>query len=222
MMACSAAVLRNGDSAGEPEITSRFEDRERGHAEAIIPMLNEVMAEAGLDYSELARIAVTVGPGSFTGVRVGVATARGLAVATGAGVTGVTSLAVLARRVRDEISDAGQITAVAADARRGQVYFALFDADGKVLCDPVAVSPEDAAGLLPASGPYALAGTGAELVAAAGPRQAPERIIAALQPDAVTVARMALLLEADAQPVAPLYLRPPDAKPQTDYGVSRL
>ena len=222
MQACSAALLRAGAGDEGLEVFSRFEERERGHAEVIIPMLNEVMGEAGLDYSALTHIAVTIGPGSFTGVRVGVATARGLAVATGAEVTGISSLAVLARRVRDDHTNGDEITAIAADARRGQVYFALFDAYGTPLCDPVAVTPEDAAGLLPAGEPYIFAGTGAELVAAANPRREPEEIVPALQPDAATLARMALGLKPGMQPVVPLYLRPPDAKAQTDHAIARL
>lgn len=222
MQACSAALLRGGAGDKGPEVFSRFEERERGHAEAIIPMLNEVMGEAGLDYCALTHIAVTIGPGSFTGVRVGVATARGLAVATGAEVTGISSLAVLARRVRDDHAGGDEITAIAADARRGQVYFALFDNHGEAMSDPVAATPEDAASLLPAGEPYILAGTGAELVAAAKPRREPEEIVPALQPDAVTLARMALGMEAATQPVVPLYLRPPDAKAQTDHAIARL
>ncbi len=221
MQACSAALLR--DASGASEIFSRYEDRERGHAEAIIPMLNEVMSEAGLDYDELDRIGVTVGPGTFTGVRVGVAAARGLALATGAGVTGITSLAVIARAVIDERDSDDAIVAVAADARRGQVYFAMFDASCRALCDHMAIAPCNAARLLPASGACVLAGSGAEIVAAAaGQRHAPETIIATLQPDAATLARMALAREADPHPVSPLYLRAPDAKPQTGHAIARL
>lgn len=78
--ACSAAVACG--SPGTPDITGIYERRERAHAEAIVPMIERALGDASLSYRDLDAIAVTTGPGSFTGVRVGIATARGLALAT--------------------------------------------------------------------------------------------------------------------------------------------
>lgn len=220
MRACSAAVLR--DAAGEGALFRRHEARERGHAEAIMPLVDEVMAEAGLAYAALERIAVTTGPGTFTGVRVGVAAARGLALATGARVSGITSLAVIARRVMETGETGESLVAVAADARRGQVYFALFDASGRALCDHVAVTPDEAARLLPAGRTFVLAGSGAALVAEAAPERAAAATFPDLQPDAGVLARMAAEREPDSRPVSPFYLRPPDVRPQSGKTVTRL
>ncbi len=117
MAACSAAVLTRDAASGRA--ARRFERLERGHAEAIVPMIQQVMAEAGAEYGELDRIAVTVGPGTFTGVRIGVATARGLALATGAPLLGVTSHAVMARQIVEsgQASTAGAVIAVERVAR---------------------------------------------------------------------------------------------------------
>ena len=100
--AVSVAVRRRG-AGGEWLMRHACETRERGHAERLMPMVAETMAAAGLAFSDLDRIAVTVGPGSFTGVRVGVAAARGLALASGIAVVGATSLAVMAHRADERL-----------------------------------------------------------------------------------------------------------------------
>ena len=102
--ACSAAVARTGTGAYAPKVFSAYELRTREHAEAIVPMMTRVMDEAGLAYDELDAIAVTTGPGSFTGVRVGVSTARGLALALSLPLIGVTSLEVMAQMALDRKS----------------------------------------------------------------------------------------------------------------------
>src|SRR5262245_18218484 len=100
----------------------RFEARETGHAERLMPMIGEVMQEAGLAFADLERIAVTVGPGTFTGVRGGVAAARGLALASGLPMVAATSLAVMAHRAETLLGPRdGRLLAVAVDARRGLV-----------------------------------------------------------------------------------------------------
>ena len=125
--ALSVAVRWRG-AGGEWLTRHAHEVRERGHAERLMPMMAEVMEEAGLAFSDLGRIAVTVGPGSFTGVRVGVAAARGLALASGIATVGATSLAVMARQADERLGEArgGRLLAVAVDARRGSVYLQLF------------------------------------------------------------------------------------------------
>jgi tRNA threonylcarbamoyladenosine biosynthesis protein TsaB len=93
--ACSAAVL-GGDGT---VLARRCEALERGHAERLLPMLRDVLAEAGVEIADLALLAVTIGPGTFTGIRIGLAAARGLALASGLPLVGVTSLEAVAASV---------------------------------------------------------------------------------------------------------------------------
>jgi tRNA threonylcarbamoyladenosine biosynthesis protein TsaB len=215
MPACSAAVLR-GDS-GKAQLFRVYEQRERGHAEAIVPMILDVMAQAQIGFGELDRLAVTVGPGSFSGVRIGVATARGLALASGLPVARATTLEVMARQV---IVGGGhgqaQCLGIAHDARRGEVYLGLFDRGGAPLSEPIVVGIDDALNLLPHSG-VVVAGNGGPLLAEAAMKSG--RILATvlpdLLPDAGQLAEMAGALPVSTEPLRPLYLRAPDAKPQT-------
>lgn len=219
--ACSAAVASKRE--GAPELFRVHEPREREHAEAIMGMAERVMGEAGLAYGDLDAIAVTVGPGSFTGVRVGISAARGLALATGKPLIGATSLEVMARQALETLAPPPGRLAVAADARRGEVYVALFDNSGETLGEPVALAPSDAAGLLMKSGVKVIAGGGAALVADAAARSGWElgAILPDLQPDAGALALLALTRAPHEGPLAPLYLRPPDAKPQSGKAVAR-
>ena len=195
--ACSAAVLQ-----AKRVLAHRNAAMERGHAEALAPMVQAVMREAGLEFSALDRLAVTTGPGTFTGQRVGLAFMRGLRVALGKPLLGVTSLAAMAERARAE-SDTG-IAAAVHDAKRDEVYL-------EVVGRPVAASLmafDDAAALLKEFTDLALTGTGA---ARMGEAIGVTRIVNWIAPDAIWVARLA----ADRQPSGvprPLYLRAPDAK----------
>ena len=128
---CLGAVsvaVRWRSAGGEWLTRHAHEVRERGHAERLMPMIAEVMQGAGLAFSDIGRIAVTVGPGTFTGVRGGVAAARGLALASGVTTVGATSLAVMAHQADERIGTArgNRLLAVAVDARRGAVYLQLF------------------------------------------------------------------------------------------------
>ena len=219
--ACSAAVARREN--GGSRVIGAFELREREHAEVLMPMIGRVLDEAALTYKDLDAIAVTIGPGSFTGVRVGVAAARGLALALKVPLIALTSLEVMARQALDQIDEAPDTLAVSIDARRSEVYIALFDASGNALCEPVALSPEQAAKILPASGRVMSVGSGARLLAEAALSGARDIEVALtdLQPDARMLAEMALGREPASGSVSPLYLRPPDAKPQSGKGVAR-
>ena len=158
--------------APRQDLFARAELMARGHAEALMPMVAEVMAEAGVTPSGLDLIAATLGPGSFTGVRIAIAAARGLALATGAKLWGTDSLTVMARAALAEADSrqAGRPFAVAVDARRSMLYFGLFDAAGARLQGPVLIAPEDAAALLPDNLAFAV-GSGAELLAQAAAMQ---------------------------------------------------
>ena len=207
--ACSVALMCDGAVTAR-----RHAVMIRGHAEALMPMVEEVMAEAGAAYAELDLIATTVGPGTFTGLRVGLAAARGLALAGGLPVVGVTTLEALAHGV-DAGLRAGRPVVAALDARRGEVYLQCFDGDLVALGAPAARAPGDAD--LPA-GPLVVVGDGAPLVAAVltvgrgAVTLEPDRL-----PDAAIVAALAARRFDPAAPPAappgPLYLRGSGARP---------
>lgn len=213
MGACSAAVLCAGD--GTRALHARQIEMPRGHAEALMPMVQEVMAEAGIEPRDLDVIAATVGPGSFTGVRIAIAAARGLALVTKAKLFGTDSLAVMAREtLMDGTAPKGPF-AVAADARRGMLYFGLYDEGGATLEGPLLIAPDDAAKLLPDT-LWLAVGSGAQILAeaAAGQNREVEPALVTLQPNAVALAEIALESGKTTASLRPLYLRPPDAKPQ--------
>jgi tRNA threonylcarbamoyladenosine biosynthesis protein TsaB len=219
MGACSAAVLRaDGAARG---LFLRTGLMARGHAEALMPMVAEVLAEAGVAPRDLDLIAATEGPGSFTGVRIAIAAARGLALATGAKLYGTDSLTVMARTALACGFAPDGPFAVAVDARRGMIYLGLFDETGARRDGPLLISPEDAAGLLPRELASAV-GSGAAILAEAGAAHG-RRIECALpdlQPSAAKLAEIALEARETHHTLRPLYLRPPDARPQ-ESGVSR-
>jgi tRNA threonylcarbamoyl adenosine modification protein YeaZ len=220
MGACSAAALRGEGDARK--LFARQEAMDRGHAEALMPMVAEVMAEAGLGFSDLDLIAATTGPGSFTGVRIAIAAARGLALVTPAKLFGTDSLTVLARGARENDVVAEAPLAVAVDARRGMLYFGLYDADRRKLQGPVLIAPEDAAALLPRE-LRIVVGSGAGLLAEAARRRG-QNIAATLpelQPSAAALAEIAAERGESVPVLRPLYLRPPDAKPQAQQVARR-
>src|ERR1700730_2993735 len=124
--AISACVLDEGAESPESIETIAME---RGHAEALLPLIDRVMAEAEGGFASLGRVAVTVGPGSFTGMRVGIAAARAIGLACKIPVVGVSTLAALAAPLILEQKTG--LAAVAIDARRGKVFFAAFGPDGR-------------------------------------------------------------------------------------------
>ena len=213
MGACSAAVLREGPSA--QRLHALLVEMPRGHAEALMPMVEEVLAEAEIEATDLDLIAATTGPGSFTGVRIAIAAARGLALVTEAKLFGADSLSVMARAARDAGLEPGGPFAVAVDARRGMLYLGLYDATGTRLDGPLLIAPHDAVDRLPESLSLAV-GSGATLLADAaatrGRMITPEH--PALQPSAAALAEMALESGTTTEVLRPLYMRPPDAKPQ--------
>lgn len=204
--ACSVAV-----AVGGRILAARFRALAQGQAEVLLPMIAEAMAEAGAAFGELGGLAVTVGPGSFTGVRVGLAAARGLALATGRPVAGLTTFEAIAAAVAPEARD-GRPLVVAIDAKRGgELYLQVFAAAAGAPLGPPAVGvPAALVATLP-PGPVLLAGDGQDgLLEALGGRAEGH---AARQPDARAFAGFAAarlrLAPTPALP-APLYLRPPD------------
>lgn len=222
--ACSVAVGRDLGS-GQERLEQYFEPRETGHAESLMPMIDRALSEAGLGFRDLDRIAVTHGPGMFTGMRIGIAAARALRLATGVPIVTASSLAVMAEDAADDIGAerlAEATLAIAVDARRGQVYVQMFGRGGlDAVTEPMLATHAAAAAL--GEGPLIVAGSGAELVAAAA-REAgrdAEALLPRLEPDACALIYMARVLPLVTDAPAPLYLRPADAKPQAGAAIAR-
>jgi tRNA threonylcarbamoyladenosine biosynthesis protein TsaB len=203
------------------ELASALERFQTGHAERLVPMIDEVMGRAGTTFADLDRLAITVGPGTFTGTRIGVAAARGLVLATGAEVVGASSLAVMAEVAARELGSPADDLVVAVDARRGEVYAQLFGP--KALASSPMLLPVEDAARLGGGGPLLVVGSGAAGVAAAAERAGRPATarLDGLLPSAVALARMAADLPPAEGPLQPLYLRPPDAKPQDGKSIAR-
>jgi tRNA threonylcarbamoyladenosine biosynthesis protein TsaB len=196
--ACSAAVLD-----GEKILAHQFVEMARGHAEALAPMVQDVMAEAGIGFFELDRLAVTTGPGTFTGQRVGLAFMRALRVALKKPLNGITTLEAMAA------ATAAPRVAVLHDAKRDEAYLLLWE-NGATILEPAVMPFAQALERTRGFGVCVLAGTGAP--AAISVLGAEYSSSAVRQPDALWVARLALQRPAADTAPAPLYLRAPDAK----------
>ncbi len=205
--ACSAALWRAGAIAAR-----RFEVMAEGQAAALMPMIEEVMAEGRAAYRELDRVAVTVGPGGFTGLRIALAAARGIGLAAGVPVLGVTTFAAVAEGV-PKAERAGRRLVVLLDGRRGDLFAQAFER-ASALGAPAVLAPAALAANLPegrlivagdgiALARPVLAGLGRDLAYAEGSGL----------PDAADVARLAARLPAALLlPARPLYLRAPEAR----------
>ena len=206
MAACSVCVYDAGPGL---VLGARHEFMDRGQAEALAPMVQETMGLAGVAFKDLARIAVTTGPGTFTGVRIGLAMARGLGVALNIPMTGINSLAAIA--CNEAASDLP--TVVAVDARANEIYFAYYDASGHELTAPVIVALTEAYKLMPPH-PVRILGTAADLLLSVMNGQKHVRSEAGDLPVAANFVKLAASIPASTVPPEPLYLRPPDVKPQ--------
>ena len=197
---CSALILDN-----DKIVANRSDDLGRGHAEHLMPMLEEMLLDTGIGWGLFSKIACTTGPGSFTGLRVGLATARGLALALGCPCQGVTVFEAFAH-------GESQPLAIVLDARREQIWMQIFAAQSKPMGKPSAFSLEHALDNLPVS-VSRLAGSAASLLASN--RTDLSILTDAASPPIEGVARAAMLLTFDDTRPKPLYLRAPDAKPQS-------
>ncbi|HTK34909.1 MAG TPA: tRNA (adenosine(37)-N6)-threonylcarbamoyltransferase complex dimerization subunit type 1 TsaB [Caulobacteraceae bacterium] len=210
LSACQAAVTE-----GTRVLALRSEPMERGHQERLAPLVAEAMGEAGLTFDRIDRIAVTVGPGSFTGVRVGLAFAKGLALALDRPCLGVGALEALAAGVNQDA-----FVAAAIDGRRDQIYLQVFIDRAPVMAPDSVAAAEAAARLveLYAGGPAILTGPGARLLEGmiAGARLDP-----VLFPDIAALAGLAAERPAPTAAPRPLYLRAPDARTLAERGASR-
>jgi tRNA threonylcarbamoyladenosine biosynthesis protein TsaB len=212
--ACSVALWCDGAI-----VARRFAVMDRGQSEILIPMALEVLAEAGADFSSIDVFGVTVGPGAFTGLRIGLAAARGMALASGRPLVGVSTFEAVAHGVPAEELE-GRRVLVAVESRREDIFVQTFDSELIAMDGPQSVRPENL--VLPDT-PVLLAGDGAARLAALFERSASSHSIATRSdvrfaagfgfPDAANVAR---LVASRGTPAAgavspqPFYLRPPD------------
>ncbi|MDR6292401.1 MULTISPECIES: tRNA (adenosine(37)-N6)-threonylcarbamoyltransferase complex dimerization subunit type 1 TsaB [Inquilinus] len=210
---CGVAVRRDGRV-----VAARTEAMAQGHAVRLVPLVLEVLAEAGVAVAEIDLFGVTTGPGSFTGLRVGLATVGGLALGAGRRIVGIPSFdAVLADL--DPVAD-GTIL-VALNGRRTEPFARMFDAAGRpllgALAGPLCLPAADLAALIP-PGPLTVAGDGADLLLPAVAGRAGVRRAGPPAIDPATVARLAEARADEARegPPPPLYVRPPDAVPLAD------
>jgi len=218
--ACSAAAVRSGAVAA-----ARFEPMAQGHAERLVPMIAEVMAEAGLAFAALDRIGVTTGPGSFAGTRIGVAAARAFALTHRVPLVGLSPLAVMAAQAggqAEAAGAAGRPVLVAVDVRRGEAYCQLFEPGGRIALDaPQLMGFATVAGIAARCSAWVVGSAAQAIAGLAGPQGTCRAGLPELRPDAqhaVTLVQSSLETTAT---VAPLYLRAADAKPPASAALER-
>jgi tRNA threonylcarbamoyl adenosine modification protein YeaZ len=210
LAACSAAIL---DTKQGGIIASASLPMVRGHAEALIPLLARLLDEARMLLRNFDRVVVTTGPGSFTGLRVGISAARGIALAAGKPAVGLSTLLAYAA---PHLADDETIPVVAAiDARHQHVYLQVFGPGSRTIIAP-RLAPLSEAVRAAAEVPARLVGSAAQAIAdglaAAG--AVPVIVDARGAPDIAWVARMGAAVPEGQSPPKPQYLRAPDAQPQ--------
>jgi len=210
--ACAAAVL---DTDAAKIIAQESQPMKRGHAEALMPLIARVMKASGVAFTSLDRVAVTTGPGSFTGLRVGLSAARGIALAAEKPVVGLTTLTAYAAPFVGENSAHPIISAI--DARHDHVYFQVVSGDGSPLVKPKVAPISEALEASRFGAPH-LVGNAAKILAERWPSDAPppSKVDVQPAPDITWVAWVGAAVSPETAPAKPYYLRAPDAKPPKD------
>jgi tRNA threonylcarbamoyl adenosine modification protein YeaZ len=183
------AVLRDGD-----RVDTLVEDMATGQAERLFPALEELLSRAGVTYKDLTRIAVTTGPGSFTGLRIGLSAARGLGLALSIPVVGIPSLLALSLVAQCDP------VAVLLDAKRGEAYVQTFSGPGIPIRDAALLPMDEAHKLVPPSA----------------------ATITSPLVDIAAVARVAATADPALYPPEAAYIRDADAKPQEKFRIARV
>jgi tRNA threonylcarbamoyladenosine biosynthesis protein TsaB len=210
--ACSAGVL---DTDAGTLIALESQPMKRGHAEALMPLIQRVMEQSTIPFARLDRIAVTTGPGSFTGLRVGLSAARGIGLAAHKPVVGLTTLTAYAAPIVSQ--NVAQPIISAIDARHQHVYFQVVSGNGAPLVRPQVASIEEALDASRFGAPF-LVGNAAAMLAERWPADTPPpfKVDQQSAPDIAWVAWLGAAVSPDSAPARPLYLRAPDAKPAKD------
>ncbi len=206
---CSACLY---DSAADVVLGEVTENIGKGHAELLMGIIDGTLQQASLALKDVQRIAVTIGPGSFTGIRVGVAAARGFALSLGIEAVGITTLETLAGHYH--FQNPGMPVAVGLEAKRDEAYLQTFAADGSPLSDAALLSLDDAKAAL-AGFAGTVIGSAAPLFSGGQTGSGPDRFAI------TTVARIGAEKPQGMRKPAPLYLRGPDAKPQSGFALER-
>jgi tRNA threonylcarbamoyl adenosine modification protein YeaZ len=183
------AVLRDND-----RVDSLVEDMATGQAERLFPALDELLTRAAVSYKDLTRVAVTTGPGSFTGLRIGLSAARGLGLALDIPVLGIPSLLALSLAAQCDP------VAVLLDAKRGEAYFQTFSGPGIPIREAALLPIEEARRLVPSNA----------------------EIITSPLIDIATLARFAATADPAGYPPEAAYVRDADAKPQEKFRIARV
>jgi tRNA threonylcarbamoyladenosine biosynthesis protein TsaB len=207
--ACAVAVLDTDTAA---LLACEQQMMARGHAEALMPMIERVIVAADVGFASLDRIAVTTGPGSFTGLRVGLSAARGIGLAAKKPVVGLTTLSAFAAPLVAEVREHPIISAI--DARHDQVYLQVVEGNGTMLQRP-RLMPIVTALQAADHGAPVLVGNAARLLAERWPADAPLPVRVEVQaaPDIAWVAWLGAAADPAKAQARPFYLRRPDAKP---------
>lgn len=215
--ACSACIWQSGDA--EP-LAAETLFMERGHAEALLPLIDRVSAKVDGGFESLDRVAVTVGPGSYTGLRVGISAARGIGLAAGIPVVGVATLSAFLAPLM--VKERRGLFTAAVDAKHGHIYVQAIAPGGRVIIQPSLMSYRDAIRVL-GSGPLLISGSGSAMLAAEARAQGVDAHItdASEAPEIMWVARLGALADPNQALPKPLYLRDPDAKPQDGARIAR-
>ena len=196
------------DAEGGSVVSAERIFLERGHAEALVPLLDRVVSQVDGGFDSIARVVVTTGPGSFTGIRVGVAGARAVGLARGIEVVGISTLAAFAAPL---LGSGGARVASVIDARHGNVCFECFDAGGAVVHEAALLRAGEAAERL-GDAVTLLAGSGANLVAIEAWSQCRKAELRGefVSPDIAFVARLGAVADPAEAPPSPFYLKGAD------------
>lgn len=207
--ACAAAVL---DTEAGKLIAQESQAMKRGHAEALMPLIGRVIAASGAAFTSLGRIVVTTGPGSFTGLRVGLSAARGIALAANIPVVGVTTLTAYAAPVVSQNLEPPVVSAI--DARHDHVYLQVVSGNGSALVRPRVTPITEALNAWRFGAPH-IVGNAATLLAERWPSHAvpPVKVDPQSAPDIAWVGWLGAAVSPNTAPARPFYLRAPDAKP---------
>ena len=210
--ACAAAVL---DTETGKLVAQESQAMKRGHAEALMPLIGRVIAASGVAFANLGRISVTTGPGSFTGLRVGLSAARGIGLAANIPVVGVTTLAAYAAPVVSQNLEHPVVSAI--DARHDHVYLQVVAGNGSALVRPCVAPMAEALNTWQFGVPH-IVGNAANLLAERWPSHAASPFKADPQaaPDIAWVGWLGAAVRPNTAPARPFYLRAPDAKPAKD------
>jgi tRNA threonylcarbamoyl adenosine modification protein YeaZ len=215
---CAAGVIETN----EPEpLGAEILLMERGHAEALLPLLDRVISQVEGRFSGLERVVVTVGPGSFTGLRVGIAAARAIGLAAGVPVVGVTTLAALMAPFFEQRR--ARLVAAAIDARGGRVFAQAMAPGGRIVVKPGLMGVRDLVRAL-GNGTVTIVGSGAPAVAAEAWGVGLDARVheGSLAPDLAWIARLGAAADPRTALPKPYYLAQPDARPQEGARLARL